>query len=656
MSGSKITVFHTVLVANRGEIACRILRSVHALGYRSAVMRTPADTGAPHGALADCVIELPRSEVDASYLDITTVIGAARRAGADAIHPGYGFLSENAEFARACTDAGLLFIGPPADAIEAMGDKARSKLRMRAAGVPCIPGYDGEAQDDESLRQAALTLGFPLMVKACAGGGGRGMRRVEHVDALGEALASARNEARHAFGSSALLLERAIDRGRHVEIQILADRHGQVLHLGERDCSLQRRHQKVIEEAPSPAVGEELRARMGAAAIAAARAVGYVGAGTVEFMLTEDGEFYFLEMNTRLQVEHPVTECITGWDLVEWQLRIAAGSHLPEQSAVRLTGHAVEARLYAEDPARNFLPQTGEVLRWKAPQGSGVRVDAGIQAGQAITPHYDPMLAKIIAHGQTRAEALRRLDRALAETVLLGVRHNGDFLRALLAAPEFAQARADTGFIERALANGEFARETTNPLMCLLAAALWLEQEDRSGSPGLSAMTLPPFEFRLRDESGEATGVVLRALGHGRYADAQDNMLSLHTEDRRVTHYRWQGITRRLDYASVREHLWVCVEGRSHHFVDERRRPPAPASASGEGLLRAPMAGCVTDIRTAVGMRVRQGEVLLTLEAMKMEHGLRADRDGEILAVLVSSGAQVDTHALLIRIGDPVES
>ncbi|MCA8924351.1 MAG: ATP-grasp domain-containing protein, partial [Planctomycetes bacterium] len=439
--------FRKLLIANRGEIAARVLKSAQALGYPCVAVYSDADRDAPYVRQAEEAVRIGPPAVGESYLDAQAILVAANATGADAVHPGYGFLSERAEFAQACAWAGVTFVGPPPEAIELMGDKARAKARMLEAGVPCVPGYQGEAQDAASFREAAAAIGYPLLVKAAAGGGGRGMRRVEGPDGLEAALAGARSEATNAFGDGRLLLEKLVERARHVEVQVLADGHGRVLHLGERECSAQRRYQKVIEECPSPVVDPELRARMGAAAVAAAEAIGYVGAGTVEFLLAEDGAFYFLEMNTRLQVEHPVTELVYGVDLVELQLRVAAGEALGlTQAELVPRGHALEARLYAEDPAEGFLPQAGELLAWRPPAGAGVRCDHALNPRDRVSPHYDPMLAKLIAVGATREEARRRLRRALEETVALGVATNQGYLARLLESEPFraADVRTDT--------------------------------------------------------------------------------------------------------------------------------------------------------------------------------------------------------------------
>ena len=441
-------MFGTVLVANRGEIACRVIRTLRRLGIRSVAVYTDPDAAAPHVALADLAVHLGPAP---AYLSVDAVVGAARRAGAQAIHPGYGFLSENTAFAAACEAAGIVFVGPPSPAIEAMGDKIRAKQTVAKAGVPVVPGSDGSGLDDEALALAAAQIGYPVLLKPSAGGGGKGMREVHRAAGLADAIASARREARSSFGDDTLLVERLVTDPRHIEIQVLADAHGHAIHLGERECSLQRRHQKIIEEAPSPLLNETQREAMGAAAVEAARAVGYVGAGTVEFIVGGDrpDEFYFMEMNTRLQVEHPVTEEIFGLDLVELQLRVAAGEAEPWPAQRRARGHAVEARIYAEDPAAGFLPTGGRVLALDWPEGT--RVDAGIAAGSVVGSDYDPMLAKVIAYGADRAEALARLDAALGATVVLGLGTNVAFLRALLADPDVQAGRLDTGLVGRRL-------------------------------------------------------------------------------------------------------------------------------------------------------------------------------------------------------------
>jgi len=439
-----------ILIANRGEIAVRVINTAKALGYRTVAVYSEADTDALHVEVADEAVCIGPAPVGESYLVADKLLQAASLSGADAIHPGYGFLSENADFARRCQAAEITFIGPPAEAIELMGSKRLSKIAMIDAGVPCIPGYQGSEQDDARLISEAERIGYPLMVKASAGGGGRGMRLVWEQASLAENIRTARSEAQSAFGSGELILERAVIEPRHIEIQVFADSQGDAVYLGERDCSIQRRHQKVVEEAPSPFVDEALRQRMGEAAVNAAKACNYRGAGTVEFLVDAKGEFYFLEMNTRLQVEHPVTELITGQDLVAWQIKVASGEPLPlSQDQIQLSGHAMEVRLYAEDPRNNFMPQTGQVQRWDLPDSDGVRIDHGIRQGQPVSPHYDPMLAKIIAYGSNREEARRRLACAVEDTTLLGVNNNKRFLANILRHPVFASGEATTAFIEQ---------------------------------------------------------------------------------------------------------------------------------------------------------------------------------------------------------------
>ncbi|MBL8673755.1 MAG: ATP-grasp domain-containing protein, partial [Rhodospirillales bacterium] len=494
--------FTKILIANRGEIACRVARTARALGYRTVAVHSDADAAALHVDSCDEAVALGGDLAADTYLDAAKLVAVARATGADAVHPGYGFLSENAGFARACAEAGLVFIGPPADAIDAMGNKAAAKRLMIAAGVPCVPGYQGAGQDDATLRAEAMRIGLPVMVKAAAGGGGRGMRLVAAKPDLADAIRMARDEAVNAFGSGELILEKAVVDARHVEIQVFADSHGAVIHLGERDCSVQRRHQKVVEEAPSPAVSADLRARMGAAAVAAARAIGYRGAGTVEFLLAGDGAFYFLEMNTRLQVEHPVTEAITGQDLVAWQLRVAAGGHLPlRQDEVRFDGHAIEVRLYAEDPYAGFLPQTGTVAAWRPAAGPGLRVDHGIRDGQVISPFYDPMIAKVIAHGADRAEARRKLAMALEDTVVLGPVTNKHFLVRVLRDAVFADGGATTAFIgERFQAEALAPPAPEDAHWALVAAAIWRRGRDRAGAllSGWRNSNPEPSILRLR--------------------------------------------------------------------------------------------------------------------------------------------------------------
>ena len=614
--------FSKILVANRGEIAWRIMRTAKAMGYRTVAVYSDADKDAPHVGFADEAVRIGPPPVGESYLSIDRILEAAHISGADAVHPGYGFLSENEAFASACEKAGLVFIGPPPAAIAAMGNKAAAKRRMIDAGVPCVPGYQGADQSDGNLEKEARKIGLPVMVKAAAGGGGRGMRLVTDDGDLLEAIRTARTEAESAFGSGELILEKAVVDARHVEIQVFADAHGNVIHLGERDCSVQRRHQKVIEEAPSPAVDPGLRARMGAAAIAAARAVGYRGAGTVEFLLGADGAFYFLEMNTRLQVEHPVTEGITGLDLVEWQLRIARGEPLPlTQDQVTFDGHAIEVRLYAEDAYAGFLPQTGRVEEWKPAFGRGVRVDHGVVKGSALSPFYDPMIAKVIAHGATREEARLRLVRALRETVVLGPTTNRHFLIRLLEDPEFAAGKATTAFLGKHTFS---APEITDRHWQLAASLLWRH----------SAARYPAALRGWRNSNPQATPIRLAAADMERTieVDAADV-----DEETPPHHIGGDDIVVDLDAFTVR-------------FTDKTHAPPPSAAAGSDGKMRAPMDGRIIAINVAPGGRVVRGQTVVVLEAMKIQHQLKAALDAEVESIAVREGQQVANRTVLVTL------
>ena len=610
--------FSKVLVANRGEIAWRVMRTARAMGYRTVAVHSDADRDAPHVAFADEAVRIGPPPVGESYLSIERILDAARRSGADAVHPGYGFLSENEAFAAACDKAGIVFIGPPPSAIAAMGNKAAAKRRMIDAGVPCVPGYQGPDQSDAHLEAEARKIGLPVMVKAAAGGGGRGMRLVEGDGDFLEAIRTARTEAESAFGSGELILEKAVVDARHVEIQVFADAHGNVIHLGERDCSVQRRHQKVIEEAPSPAVDPGLRARMGEAAVAAARAIGYRGAGTVEFLLGADGAFYFLEMNTRLQVEHPVTEAITSLDLVEWQLRVARGEKLPlTQDQVTFDGHAIEVRLYAEDAYGGFLPQTGRIDVWRPATGTGVRIDHGMKDGLAISPYYDPMIAKVIAHGATRDEARVRLIRALAETVVLGPTTNRHFLIRLLEHPDFAAGEATTGF----LAKHRFPAPAISDAHWNAAAQLLWQA---------SARKYPPSLRGWRNSNPEPTPIRLAAGGTQRLLQVRE----AETPDVPF-HIDGADIVLDLDALTVR-------------FSDRTYAPPEAAAAGSDGKLRAPMDGRIVAIKVAPGDTVVRGQTLIVLEAMKIQHQLKAALDARIAALSVQEGQQVSNRTVLV--------
>jgi geranyl-CoA carboxylase alpha subunit len=665
--------FHKLLVANRGEIAARVIRTARALGYETVAVYSTPDADSLAVALADEAVHIGPAPVGESYLKVEALLAAAKRSGADAIHPGYGFLSENADFARACAAAGIIFVGPPPSAIEAMGDKARSKTLMMAAGVPTVPGYQG-SQDPEQLTVEAARIGYPVLLKATAGGGGRGMRRVDEPGQLAAAIESASSEARNAFGNGELLLEKLIEGARHVEIQVFADMQGNVIHLGERDCSAQRRHQKIIEESPCPVVSPHLRAHMGAAAVAAAQAIGYVGAGTVEFLLGADSSFYFLEMNTRLQVEHPVTEMVTGLDLVEWQLEVAAGHPLPlSQAQVELTGHAIEVRLYAEDPAAGFLPQTGEILAWQPAEPAdhaGLRVDHGLLVGvgrrQQIGSAYDPMVAKVIAYGNTREQARRRMLLGLRDTVLLGPSHNKRFLLELLRHRVFVHGQVTTGFVESDAGQALVAKTPApRPEAIALAAVLWLDarrEHDhvRPGFPlswhsahhGSSTIELRCSDalivVRLRPETdahGRPTWRVEQpgaaALSLTILSDDGLHVNFVHDGHRQVAHRAW----------TAEHELQLELDAITHSFAEHRPHEGAAASSDGaDGSLRAPTMGRVLALFVEVGMSVEPGQRLLKLEAMKIESTITAPIAGSISEIRVRVGDQVDKRQLLVTI------
>ncbi|WP_436757259.1 biotin carboxylase N-terminal domain-containing protein [Streptosporangium sp. V21-05] len=646
-------MFDTVLVANRGEIALRITRTLRRLGIRSVAVHSDADAGARHVREADVAVRLP-----GGYLDADGILAAAEATGAQAVHPGYGFLAENAAFARRCAEAGLVFVGPPPEAVEAMGDKIRAKATVSAAGVPVVPGG---AEPGDDLAEAAVRVGFPALIKPSAGGGGKGMVLVRSEAELPEALASARRTAAAAFGDATLLIERFVENPRHIEIQVMADAYGGVIHLGERECSLQRRHQKIVEEAPSPLLDAEARAAMGAAAVEAARSVGYTGAGTVEFIVQgETGDYYFMEMNTRLQVEHPVTELVTGLDLVELQLRVAAGEPLPlTQDEVRLDGHAVEARVYAEDPSRGFLPTGGRVLALREPPG--VRVDSGLMAGGVVGSDYDPMLSKVIAWGPDRASALRRLGGALAATAVLGVPTNIAFLRALIGHPAVVAGDLDTGLVERHL--GELVSQEGVPADVLAAAALVLHREHvPSGAAdpwdvpdgwrlGEAAWTVYRLETRdgvseLRVRGLPASGAEVRLPGAG----AVRALLADEGGDVLVT---LGGTARR--YAVARDGdggdtVWLGRDGDAWALTRRHLGDPGDrtgAGGPGDGQVRSPMPGTVLVVKASQGERVAEGQPLLIVEAMKMEHTVTAPIGGVVTELRVRAGQAVAMDAVL---------
>ncbi|MET8562555.1 biotin carboxylase N-terminal domain-containing protein [Streptomyces flaveolus] len=627
-------MFDTVLVANRGEIAVRVIRTLRSLGVRSVAVFSDADADARHVREADTAVRIGPAPAAESYLSVERLLQAAARAGAQAVHPGYGFLAENAGFARACEDAGLVFIGPPADAIALMGDKIRAKETVRAAGVPVVPGGR-----DPDLAEAARALGAPVLLKPSAGGGGKGMRLVRDMTVLEEEIAAARREARASFGDDTLLVERWVDRPRHIEIQVLADGHGNVVHLGERECSLQRRHQKIIEEAPSVLLDDRTRAAMGEAAVQAARSCGYRGAGTVEFIVPggDPSQYYFMEMNTRLQVEHPVTELVTGLDLVEWQLRVAAGEPLGfAQEDVRLTGHAVEARICAEDPARGFLPSGGTVLLLNEPRGDGVRTDSGLTEGTEVGSLYDPMLSKVIAYGPDRPTALRKLRSALAETVTLGVQTNAGFLRRLLAHPAVVAGELDTGLVERVV--DELVSTDVPEEVYEAAAAVRLERL----KPRTEGWTDPfsvPSGWRLG-------GTPRRPAFHVRVQDPV-------TYTPRGTHtVTGDRVTVTLDGVRHTFHRAGDWIGRGGDAWQVRDHDPVAASLNraahaGADSLTAPMPGTVTVVKVAVGDEVAAGQSLLVVEAMKMEHVISAPHAGTVAELDVTPGTTVAMDQVL---------
>jgi len=654
-------MLQSLLIANRGEIACRIIRTARRLGVRTVAVHSAADRGALHTRLADESVEIGPAEARQSYLSVERILQAARDTRAVAIHPGYGFLSENAAFARACREAGIVFVGPPPEAIDRMGSKSEARQLMAAAGVPVLPGYDGEDQSDGVLEAGARRLGFPLLIKPTAGGGGKGMRIVRAPGDLAEALAAARREALKAFGDPRLLLERFVEKGRHVEIQVFADSRGEAVHLFERDCSLQRRHQKVIEEAPAPGLQPATREAMGAAAVAAARAVGYVGAGTVEF-LYDGREFYFLEMNTRLQVEHPVTEMITGLDLVEWQLRVADGEPLPlRQDEVTRRGHAVEARLYAEDPERGFLPSTGRIERLRFPADrEHVRVDTGVREGDEVSIHYDPMIAKVIAWGADRLEAFDRLRAALEATEVDGVRTNIRFLWEILGHEAVRAGDVSTRLLESGLpASGATAAERATAW--LVAAAVGARsgsapaQTPWGGHGGFRLNAAPSLRLPLR-LGDERRWLSLRPAGPDLQVEIDGGVHLLEAcvvADGRVSG-RIDGAPFEARVESVEEGFVLRRQCLRFEFSEDTGAAPH-VSAEHEGHLRSPMPGLVLDVRTEAGAVVESGAVLVVLEAMKMEHSLAAPWPGTVAAVAVKPGDRVEEGVELVVL-EPLEA
>jgi len=673
-------MFEKILIANRGEIAVRVIKTAKSLGYKTVAVYSDADKNAPHVSIADEAVLIGAAPVGESYLCPSKIIEAAKLTSAGAIHPGYGFLSENSEFANHCENEEIEFIGPPSAAIDLMGSKRLSKIAMLEAGVPCIPGYEGQEQTVEALVREAKKIGFPIMVKASAGGGGRGMRLVHEASELEAQIKTARSEAENAFGDGELILEKAVIDARHIEIQVFADKHGNVVYLGERDCSIQRRHQKVVEEAPSPFVDDSLRQKMGQSAVQAARSCNYVGAGTVEFLVDDQKNFYFLEMNTRLQVEHPVTELITGTDLVAWQLNVAAGQQLPlRQHEIKLSGHAMEVRLYAEDPTNNFMPQTGSIHRWVPAESEGIRIDSGISAtknnntksAQVVSPFYDPMLAKIIAYGANREEARRRLIRAVEDSTLFGVTVNNNFLCEVLKAPSFIKGEATTGFIGNDFTNNpSLAPKVPGSIACALSALVsYLKlgakhgqnKEQAHALSGWSNTGHSPWPYHLK--SGDHTWQLSLEHNDDKYVISDDQTqevtdLELVFISSDTLCYIHQGIRQSCIYQIADEKIFLRLGSEYFCFEDYTHSENVSEDKVGSGHVIASMDGAIIDVIAVEGTLVEKGQTLVMLEAMKMEHPLKADVTGIVESVNISTGDQVKLRQLLVTIkaDNPLEA
>jgi len=649
----KRTPFYKILVANRGEIALRIIRTARRLGYGVVAVYSDADREALHVREADQAVRIGEALPSQSYLRIDAIIAAAKASGASAIHPGYGFLAENEEFAQACRDAGLVFIGPSPQAIKAMGNKAAAKEIMQKAGVPCVPGYQGADQRDAVMLTEAKKIGFPVMIKAVAGGGGRGMRLVADAAAFPDALRSARSEAKSAFGDATVILERAIVDPRHIEIQVFGDRYGNAIHLGERDCSVQRRHQKLIEEAPSPAVTPELRARMGAVAVTAVKSIGYEGAGTLEFLLDQTGAFYFMEMNTRLQVEHPVTEAITGLDLVELQLRVAGGEPLGvRQEDVKFSGHAIEVRLCSEDAGHDFMPQSGRMALWQMPEG--IRVEHALQSGSEIPPFYDSMIAKIISHGASRDEARGKLICALEQAAAFGVTTNQGFLISCLRHPAFARGEATTAFIgsHRTELMAPRADESADAAL----AALLLYATNPHAPPwrsGRSLATTFPLVTRI-ELGGKVHEIEIVRERDGGYVASRNGdrcRFAIDELSRDTIRYRIDGLMQSAKFLRHDDRLYILHRGVTLEVHDLTLAAPASAAAgAGDGKVRAAMNGRVVAVLVRPGEKVAAGQPVMTLEAMKMEHVHTAGVAGTVSAIDVAEGEQVTTGKIVVEI------
>ena len=656
-------MFSKILIANRGEIAVRVIQTAKKLGYRTVAVYSEADAGARHVLEADQSVCIGPAPVGQSYLLIDKIIEACKLSGADAVHPGYGFLSENTDFVAACEKENITFIGPPAGAVELMGSKRLSKIAMQEAGVPTIPGYEGADQSDEVLIAEAKKIGFPVMVKASAGGGGRGMRLVFEESELATQIVSARTEAENSFGSGELIIEKAVIEPHHVEIQVFADKHGNCVHLGERDCSVQRRHQKVVEESPSPVVNEALRAKMGSTAVDAAKSCNYVGAGTVEFLVDKNGDYYFLEMNTRLQVEHPVTEMVTGLDLVDWQIRVAAGETLPlEQDQIEFNGHSIEVRIYAEDPAQNFMPQTGPILYWNTPEQEGVRFDHGIVQGNSISPFYDPMVAKVISYGSNRDDARRRLIAAVEDTSLLGVNTNKSFLSAILGHPVFAAGTASTAFIEKDFANDPSLSVVAPGVFELGLAAIityiesgaavahsdqymgWRTANRQPSSYSFSVAD-ENYAVVLTTEDQKPDGLVYTVTVGDEIAVFSDVSISENS-----CRYQLNRVNSSITFVRIDEAVYLDAARGNIRIADVTLAPPASEDAAGQGKVTAPLDGSVMTVNAKVGDKVEKDDVMVLLDAMKMEHQLRSDVTGTVTAVSVKDGDQVKIRQLLVEV------